>query len=107
PERRDIPLAVAEVVDEVALSLFFGYLKGLEEGVVGGADPQILVEDEEGLPQRRNDTLRIRERVLEVLLGPLACGHDSPAPERCRPAVPGPAPNIGEARPELKARAGS
>ncbi len=67
PQLRDVPLTIAQFVEESALRLF---LRGVEvpvEGGVGRADPQALVEDHERLSQGRNDVLRVGKGVLQFI----------------------------------------
>ena len=65
PQLGDVPLAVAQLVDEPALRLGFRDLKVPVESGVGRADPQDLVEDHEGLAQGRNDVLSVSKSVLQ------------------------------------------
>ena len=60
----DVPLAVAQFVDEPALGLTGRDVERLVEGAVGRADAQGGVEDEERLADRVHDVLCV---VLEVV----------------------------------------
>ncbi len=64
PQLGDVPLTVAQVVDEAALRLFFRGMEVPVEGGVGRPDPQALVEDHERLSQGRNDVLGVGKGVL-------------------------------------------
>ena len=68
PQLGDVPLTVAQVVDEAALRLFFRGMEVPVEGGVGRADPQALVEDHEWLSQGRNDVLGVGKGVLQFRL---------------------------------------
>ena len=72
PQLGDVPLTVAQVVDEAALRLFFRGMEVPVEGGVGRADPQALVENHEWLSQGRNDVVGVVEGVLHLLLLPPA-----------------------------------
>ncbi len=72
PQLGDVPLTVAQVVDEAALRLFFRGMKVPVEGGVGRANPQALVENHEWLSQGRNDVLGVGEGVLHLMLLPPA-----------------------------------
>jgi hypothetical protein len=64
PQLRNVPLAVAQLVDEPALRLL---LRGMEvpvESDVGGQGSKALVEDQEWLQQGRYDVLGIGKGVL-------------------------------------------
>ena len=67
PKLGNVPLAVAQVVDEAALRLFFRDMEVPVEGGVGRADPQALVEDHEWLSQGRNDVLGVGKGVLQFM----------------------------------------
>ena len=64
PQLGDVPLTVAQVVDEAALRLFFRDVEVPVEGGVGRANPQALVENHEWLSQGRNDVLGVGKGVL-------------------------------------------
>ena len=67
PQLGDVPLAVAQVVDEAALRFFFGDMEVPEESGVGRADPQALVEDHERLSQGHNDVLGVGESLFQFM----------------------------------------
>ena len=64
PQVGDVPLAVAQLVDESALGLIGRDVKRLVEGAVGGADAERGVEDQQGLAHRVNNVLGV---VLNIL----------------------------------------
>jgi hypothetical protein len=73
----DVPLTVAQLVDEAALRLFFRGMEVTVEGSIGRADSQALVEDHEWLSQSRNDALGVVEGVLQFMrqLGSIVRSH--------------------------------
>jgi hypothetical protein len=71
PQLGDVPLTVAQVVDEAALRLFFRDVEVPVEGGVGRADPQALVEDHEWLSQGRNDVVGVGKGVPDADHAPL------------------------------------
>ena len=54
---RNVPLAVAEVVDQAPLGLGRLDLEGIVEGAIGGLYPEILVQDQEWLADSVDDLL--------------------------------------------------
>ena len=55
PQVGDVPLAVAQLVNEAVLGFFGRDVKGLIEGAVGGSHAQGGVEDQKGLAHRIDD----------------------------------------------------
>ena len=74
PQGGDVPLAVAQLVDEAVLGLLGGDVEGLVEGAVGGPDAQGGVEDQQGLAHRVDDVLRV---VLNILDQRCSIHHDA------------------------------
>ncbi len=64
PQVGDVPLAVAQLVDEAALGLSGRDVERLVEGAVGRPDPQGGVEDQQGLAHRVHDVLGV---ILDIL----------------------------------------
>ena len=56
----NVPLLVAEIVDEPAKGLGLLDPEGLVEGLVGERDPQVRVEDQNGGPDRFHDVERAK-----------------------------------------------
>ena len=77
PQARNVPLAVAQVVDEAAFRFLLLGVERLVEGPVRRLDAEALVEDDERLSQGRDDVLGVGEGVLHVLLLPPAFGDVS------------------------------
>ena len=75
PQVGDVPLAVAQLVDEAVLGLLGRDVKGLVEGAVGGADAQGGVEDQQRLAHRIHDVLRVGFDGLQIRLGAPPLGH--------------------------------
>ncbi len=69
PQVGDVPLAVAQLVDEAALGLPGRDVERLVEGAVGGPDAQRGVEDQQGLSHRLHNVLGIFPGRLDDLLG--------------------------------------
>ncbi len=63
----DVPLPVAQVVDELALRLFFRDMEVPVESGVGRADPQASVENHERLSQGRNDILSVGKGEFQLM----------------------------------------
>src|SRR6185503_4477033 len=57
---RNVPLSVAQLVDEPVLGLFRGNVKGLIEGAIRRVNAQTAVENQQRLANRVDDILRIR-----------------------------------------------
>jgi len=57
PEPGDVPLAVAQLVDEPAVGLLGNDAEGAVEGAVGRAHAEVGPEDDERLPHRVDDAL--------------------------------------------------
>ena len=68
PQTGDIPLTVAEVVNELALRFHFRDAEGEVERAIRGHDVQTLVEHNKRFAQRGNDILGVRERIFRLLL---------------------------------------
>src|ERR1700687_2723956 len=66
-QSRDVPLAVAQVVQEVALCFLLRDVKRLVEGTVRHPHPQLAVENQERLSQGRDDVVRVSECLLQCL----------------------------------------
>ena len=66
-EAGDIPLAVAQVVDQLALSVVTRDLEGPIKGAVGRPDSQLSVENQQRLPHRLDNVLRIVDCVIQRL----------------------------------------
>src|ERR1035438_7813032 len=64
PQVGNVPLAVAQLVNELVHCLFGGDLKSLIESAVGGPDAQGGVENQQGFAHRINDVQGV---VLNVL----------------------------------------
>ena len=75
PQVGDVPLAVAQLVNQAVLGLFGRDVKGLIEGAVGGPDAQGGVEDQQGLAHRVDDVLGVGFDGLQVRLGAPPLGH--------------------------------
>ena len=69
PQAGDVPLAVAQLVDEAAFGLLLGDAEFPVETGVRGPYTQALVEDEERLSQRRDDVVGVGQSGLHLLLG--------------------------------------
>ena len=67
PQLGDVPLTVAQVVDEPALRLFFRGVEVPVEGGVGRANPQALVENHEWLSQGRDDVLSVGQGEFQLM----------------------------------------
>src|SRR5687768_2979370 len=65
PQVGDVPLAVAQLVDEAALGLAGRDVEGLVESAIGGPDAQRGIEDQQRLAHRIDDVLRV---ILNVLV---------------------------------------
>ena len=65
PQVGDVPLAVAQLVDEAALGLRGRDVERLVEGAVGGPDAQRGVEDQQGLAHRVDDVLGVVLNILD------------------------------------------
>jgi hypothetical protein len=65
PQGGDVPLAVAQLVDEMAFSLNRRNMKGLIERAVGGLDPQRCVQDQQRLAYGVDDVLSIVFNVFK------------------------------------------
>lgn len=63
---RNIPLAVAERVEQRALGLRGVDFECLVEGAAGGQHAKFLIEDQERLGDRVDDRLRQRLRILDI-----------------------------------------
>ncbi len=74
PKGGDVPLAVAELVEEPADRLLARRVERLEEGGIGPQDPKAAVEDQERLPERRHDLRGVAECLLRLPLVPPAFG---------------------------------
>ncbi len=68
PQVGDVPLAVAQLVNEAVLGLFGGDVKGLIESAVGGADAQGGVEDQQRLAHRIDDVQGVVLNILDQWL---------------------------------------
>ena len=68
PQVGNVPLAVAQLVNEPVHRLFGGDLKGLIERAVGGADAQGGVENQQGLAHRIDDVQRVVLNILDERL---------------------------------------
>ena len=64
PQVGDVPLAVAQLVNQAVLGFFGGDVKGLIESAVGGADAQGGVEHQQRLAHRVDDVLGVRFDVF-------------------------------------------
>ena len=73
PQVGDIPLAVAQLVDQAALGFVGRDMKRLIESAVGGPNAQRGVEDQQGLAHRIHDVLGI---VLNILDQRFSFHHD-------------------------------
>ena len=71
----DVPLAVAQLVNEAVLSLNGRDVKSLIESTVGGPDAQAGVEDQQGLTHRVDDVLGVGFDGLQIRLGAPPLGH--------------------------------
>ena len=69
PQVGDVPLAVAQLVNEAVLGFFRRDVKGLIESAVGGPDAQGGVEDQQRLTHRIDDVLGVGFDGLQVCLG--------------------------------------
>ena len=78
PQVGDVPLAVAQLVDEAALGLRGRDVERLVEGAVGGPDAQRGVEDQQGLAHRVHDVLGVVLNILDQWLS----SHRGPPPSR-------------------------
>ena len=67
PQVGDVPLAVAQFVDQAVLGFFGGDVKCLIEGAVSALHTQRGVEDQQRLAHRVHDVLRIRLDVFNQL----------------------------------------
>ena len=65
PQVGDVPLAVAQLVDEAALGLLGRDVERLVEGAVGGPDAQRGVEDQQRLAHRIDDVLGVVLNILD------------------------------------------
>src|SRR5271165_623033 len=63
---RDIPLAVAQLVNQPVLGFFERDLKSLVEGAIRGSDTQRSVKNQERLAHRIHDVLGVRFNRLQV-----------------------------------------
>ena len=57
PESGDVPLPVAQLIDEPAFGLLGGDAEGLVEGAARGVHPEVGIEDEERLADGIDDAL--------------------------------------------------
>src|SRR5207244_2527187 len=71
----DVPLAVAQLINEAVLGFNGRDMKGLIESTVGGADAQAGVEDQQGLTHRVHDVLGVGFDGLQIRLGAPPRGH--------------------------------
>ena len=82
-QARDVPLAVAELVDQAPLGLRAIDLKRVVEGAVGGQHPQILAQDEERLADRVDDALAQDPSFVSVRQGGGFCHRSFPRQLAC------------------------
>src|SRR5438105_2608359 len=75
PQVGDVPLAVAQLVDQAALGLPGRDVERLVEGAVGGPDAQRGVQDQQRLAHRVHDVLGVGLDGLQVRLGAPPLGH--------------------------------
>ena len=75
PQARDVPLAVAQVVEEPALRLGGRDQESLIERPVRGPHSQVGVENQQGLADGLHDALGVIESVLRGPLDPPAVGN--------------------------------
>ena len=75
PQVGDVPLAVAQLVDEAVLGLLGRDVERLIEGAVGGPDAQGGVEDQQRLAHRVDDVLGVGFDGLQIRLGAPPLGH--------------------------------
>src|SRR5271165_4616458 len=68
-QNRDIPLAVAQLVNQAVLGFFERDLKSLVEGAIRGSHAQGGVKNQERLAHRIDDVLGVRFDGLQVRLG--------------------------------------
>ncbi len=71
----NIPLAVAQLVNQVVLCFFRRDVKGLVKGAVGGVNAQRGIENQERLAHRVYDVLGVRFNGLQVRLGASPLRH--------------------------------
>ena len=69
PQVGDVPLAVAQLVNQAVFSFFGRDLKGLIEGPVAGSHAQGRVENQEGFAHRIDDVLGVGFDGFQVGLG--------------------------------------
>ena len=60
-----VPLAVAEVINELLQRLCGRYAEGLIEGAAGCSDSKLAVKDEQWLAYGIDDSLGIRQRISQ------------------------------------------
>ena len=89
PQVGDVPLAVAQLVNQAVLGFFGRNVKGLIEGAVGGPDAQGGVEDQQRLAHRVHDVQGVVLNILNEWFsshprGPPACFSTPGSP---RPAA--------------------
>ena len=70
PQAGDVPLAVAQLVDQPALRVRGGDLEALVEGPVGRPHPQVAVQHEQRFPHRLDDADGVVAGMLDFLLAP-------------------------------------
>src|SRR5580704_16301545 len=71
----DVPLAVAQLVNQAVLGFFEGDLKSLVEGAVTRSHPQSGIENQERLAHGVDDVLSVGFNGLQLRLGTPALGH--------------------------------
>ena len=69
PQVGDVPLAVAQLVNEAVLGFFGRDVKGLIESAIGGLHAQSGVEDQQRLAHRVDDVHRIVLNIFDERLG--------------------------------------
>ena len=95
-ELRDVPLAVAQRVEQPALGVLGADPEGQVEGTAGGDHAQLLVENDDGLAHRVDNALGKRTGIREggELFPDARQLHDASAtrPPKWRPTFPGTRP---------------
>ena len=65
PQRRDVPLAVAQRVEQPPLRFLAVGLERFVEGAAGGDDAQVLIQHQQGLAHGVDDGLSQRPAVFD------------------------------------------
>jgi hypothetical protein len=72
----DVPFTIAQLKDRTSLSLLECNPEAIVERAIGRPDPKLIVENQEGLPDRVNHDRRKLTRDKQVLVTTFSVAHD-------------------------------